>query len=334
VEQEQRALVTGADGLLGSYLVRELIDAGHDVRALVQPNSTARTLDGLCADRLERQVGDLTDDAALARAVEGCAFVLHCAAIADPFADPARLWRINVEATRQLLEHCVAHHVQRFVFVGSASSYAFGSKDRPGDEGGDFPDAYRGIAYMEYKHEATLLVREFVAHRGLDAVIVVPTFMLGYYDSRPSSGELVRQFIKRPLPFSSRGGRNFVHARDVARAMVAALDKGRRGEAYIVGGENLSYRDFFAKVAAVTHQRAPRVVLPHALVMATGAAGSLVGAVTGKRPALTYEVARLSGMSTFYRSDKARAELGIAPTPIDTAIADSVRGLRDHGHIQ
>ncbi len=326
-----QVLVTGADGLLGSYLVRELLEAGYGVRALIQAESPATTLDGLDIDR---HIGDLTSDRDLEKAVSGCRHVFHCAAIASIWADPGLLWRINVDCTRRLLDLCLAEKIGRLVFVGSASSFQFGPRQQPGDETGGFPEAHRGNAYMESKHEATRLVREYVEHRGLDAVIVVPTFMLGYFDSRPSSGELVRQFVNRPLPFTPGGGRNFVHARDVARAMVTALREGRCGETYIAAGENLSYKDFFSRVARLAGSRAPRFVLPEAVVLAGGAAGSLVGKLRRKPPALSLDVARLSCLDAYYSNRKAKRELGLESTPIDTAIADSIRGLRAYGHLQ
>lgn len=326
-----KALVTGADGLLGSHLVRRLLRQGLAVRAFVLPGDTAPVLDDL---PLERVAGDLLDAAAVRRAVEGCGLVFHCAAITDLWAAPATVRQVNVDGTKHVLDACVSAGVGRLIYVGTASSFQFGSREHPGDETGAFPREYRGVAYMASKYRAMVLVREYVAERGLDAVIVAPTFMLGAHDYRPSSGELLRQFISRGLRFVTPGGRNFACADDVAGALVAAAEKGRCGESYLAGGSNLSYREFFAKVAAIAGGvRPPRYVLPGPLVMAGGAAGSLYGRLTGKRATLNLTVARLARLGTYYSSAKAIRELGMRQTDIETGIEQCVRCLKQYGHL-
>jgi dihydroflavonol-4-reductase len=327
-----RVLVTGADGLLGSNLVRELLDLDHSVRVLIQPGSGSRTLEGLALDRAG---GDLLAvEENLDGAVSGCPFVLHCAGITDMWADPGLTWRVNLEGTRRVLDACLREGVVRLVFVGSASSFQFGPIDNPGDESGSFPAVYKGMAYMESKHRAMELVRDYVENRGLNAVIVNPTFMLGPYDARPSSGELIRQFVERGMKYVSKGGRNFVHARDVARAMVSSLENGTRGESYIVGGENLGYLDFFSIVAEEEGFEPPRRVLPNALVTAGGAAGSIVKKISGRDVALDLKMARIACLGTYYSSAKAERELGLEHTPVKVAVEESLRSLKEYGHIR
>ncbi|HPM77845.1 MAG TPA: NAD-dependent epimerase/dehydratase family protein [bacterium] len=326
-----RALVTGADGLLGSHLVRRLLAGGMDVRAFVLPGEDAPALAEL---PLERFPGNLLDAAAVARAVDGCALVFHCAAITDLWADENLVRQVNVAGTRHVLDACLQMNVRRLIFVGSASSFQYGTRERPGDESGAFPREYEGVAYMASKHRAMKLVREYVAERGLDAVIVAPTFMLGAHDFRPSSGELLRQFVRRGMPFVSKGGRNFACADDVAAALVAAAEKGVRGETYIAGGCNLSYREFFTEVAGiVAGTRPPRLALPGPMVVAAGAGGSLLGRLTGRRPALNLTVARLSTIGAYYSSAKAIRELDLPQTPVAAGIEQCVRCLYDFGHL-
>lgn len=280
--KDAKVLVIGADGLLGSHLVRRLIERDYTVRVFVQPQSKSPTLDGL---PLELIKGDLLDaDGKLEQAVDGCRYVFHCAAITDMWADRDITWKVNLDGTRRVLDACLEKEVQRLVFTGSASSFQFGTIENPGDESGSFPTAYRGIAYMESKHRAMQLVLEYVDRRGLDAVVVAPTFLLGALDWRPSSGELIRQFLKRKMRFTSPGGRSFVHASDVALAMAAAAaEKGTKGQCYIGAGHNLSYLDFFTRVANIAGGVSPpRFVLPKSAIMACGAAGSLYGKVFPK----------------------------------------------------
>jgi dihydroflavonol-4-reductase len=327
----KRALVTGGDGLLGSHLVRQLLNRSIAVRVLVQPGATSPTLEGL---DLEQVAGDLTDQAtSLVDAVHGCDYVFHCAAITALWESPDRIRQVNLEATRRLLDACLVEPVQRFVFVGSASSFAPGTLQSPGDEGGDFPKLHQSVPYMESKHEAMGLVQRYVAERGLDAVIVAPTFMLGDHDWRPSSGELVRQFVRWGLPMVPAGGRSFAYAPDVAAAMIAALDRGQKGEVYLLGGANLTYLDFFGKVARLAGITPPRGIVPAAALQGAGVVGSVVGRLTGNRKGFNRTLARLSVCDAYYSSAKAIDALGYAQTPVETGIRETLQGLMDHGHL-
>ncbi len=330
--KESIVLVTGADGLLGSHLVRRLIESGCTARVFVQPESRSPTLDGLPVQLIR---GDLLEnDGRLEEAAAGCRYVFHCAAVTDMWADPEITWKVNLDGTRRILDACCENGVRRLVFTGSASSFGFGTIENPGDESGSFPPAYRGVAYMESKHRAMRLVLDYVDRRGLDALVVAPTFLLGAHDWRPSSGELIRQFLKRKMRFTSPGGRNFVHASDVAMAMVAAAEKGRKGQCYIAGGHNVSYLDFFTRVAAIAGGvNPPRFVLPGSLITAFGAAGSAYGMLFSKKPPLNREMARLASCGTYYSAGKAARELGMPRTPIDDAIEESIISLRDYGYV-
>lgn len=326
------ALVTGSDGLLGSHLVRKLLDRKFSVRALIQPGSTSPTLDGLPVERVEADL--LENTPALSNAVRGCDFVFHCAAITAPRTDPDLTWRVNLEGTQKILDACVQGKVRRLIFTGSASTFRFGSLEDPGNEQNPFPEVYRGIAYMESKNQAMEQVKAHVNRGLLDAVIVAPTFLIGALDWRPSSGELMRQFICRGLRFTSPGGRNFAYAPDVAEALIAAAETGQSGECYIAGGQNLCYFDFFSKVAEIAGGvKPPRTVLPGTLIMVAGLAGSFYEKVTGKPALLDRTLARLSLYGTYYSSQKAISKLNMPQTPPETAIRESVLSLREYGHI-
>jgi dihydroflavonol-4-reductase len=186
---------------------------------------------------------------------------------------------------------------------------------------------------MESKRQAMDLVREYVSKKGLDAVIAVPTFMLGRYDYAPSSGELIRQFIVRKMSFASPGGRNFVYVGDVAKAMVSALERGKKGESYILGGENLSLWDFFTMTAKSAGVAPPKFHLPKPVVIMAGAAGSLLEKISGKPAQLNLRMARLACMGTYYSAGKAQRELGMPCTPVAKAIEESIQSLKEYGHI-
>ncbi len=326
-----RVLVTGADGLLGSNLVRRLLDHGYAVRVLVYPGSRSTSLDGLDIERAE---GDLLDGGdVLANAMRECEGVFHVAAITDLWAGPDLTRRVNLEGTRNVLEACLGAGVRRLLFVGSASSFKPGTLARPGDESGDFPGVYTGTAYMESKHQAAELVRTYVRDRGLDAVIVAPTFLLGPYDTRPSGGELVRRFCEKGMRVTSPGGRNFAYAPDVAEGVRLAFEKGRAGETYILGGENMTYKEFFGRVRRIAGREGPQRVMPPRVVLAAGSLASFIGKVTGRKPKFNKDIARFSLLNTYYTSAKAIAELGLPQTPIETAIRDSIHSLVEYGHL-
>jgi len=326
-----KVAVTGADGLLGSNLVRELLAKGYSVRCIVFPGSTSHTLEGL---ELEKVEGDLLDENfSLTDALSGCEGVFHCAAITDLWADEAVVWKVNLEGTRRILDACLDASVNRLVFVGSASCVEPGPPAAPGDETGGFPKVYQGVAYMESKHRAAELVREYVRNRNVDAVIVMPTFLLGPYDSRPSGGELVRQYIQRPLMFTAPGGRSFAYAPDVARAMITALEKGKTGETYLLGGENATYRDFFSQVAKIAGVSSPRYVLPERVLLFMGTLATHAGRLLKKKLKFNRDLARFSLVGAYYSSAKAVSELEMPQTPLETGIEESIRALQEYGHL-
>lgn len=325
-----KVLITGADGLLGSNLTRELLSRGHTVRVFVQPKSTSTTLAGLPLEVVE---GDVTDAEQVSLACEGIEAVFHCAAITDMRAPPELAWSVNYDGTRHVLDACVAREVRRLLFVGSASSFGFGPPDNPGTESTPFSDEYRGYAYMESKLAALELVREAVRRGRVDAVILAPTFMLGPHDSRPSSGELLQTFLTKGMRWVSPGGRNFAHVRDVAQAIATALEKGRTGESYILGGANLSYRDFFAKVADLAGAPAPKGALPAAVIRGVGILGSSYERFAGTRALINTDLARSACHVVSYNCEKAIAELDMPQTPVETAIEDSIACLRESGHL-
>ncbi len=327
-------LVTGADGLLGSHLVRELLARGSHVRAMVQAGSDSPTLDGL---DIERVTGDLLEGDSLRSCIDGARRVVHCAALTDMWA-PAQAHRsVNLEGTRNVAEACLEAGVERMLLVGSASAIEFGTIDEPGDEEGGFPPDYTGFAYMESKHAAMALVRDMVANRGLHAAIVAPTFLLGEHDWRPSSGELLLEYLRRGLPVVPPGGRNFAFAPDVAAAAINALERSPAGDCTILGGHNLTYEDFFTVVARCAGATPPRGAVPPWVMTALGRAGDGLGELyrrAGRSPSrVNSDLMSLSRLGTYYSNRKAREQLDMALTPIPTAVRASLRSLRHFGHL-
>ena len=327
----KKVLLTGPDGLLGSNLVRRLLDGGYGVRALVHPASRSTTLDGL---EIERIKGDILDPSPLKDAVKDCDAVFHVAASTAmwPPRDP-KITAVNVEGTRNVLDAARSCGVARLVHVGSASSFGYGTKAEPGTESS--PYLYRDfrLAYFESKLEAQEMVLRAAGEGSIDAVVVNPTFMIGPHDFGPSSGMLIVKFVKlRPVVFPP-GGRNFVDVRDVADAMIAALEKGRTGECYLLGHRNLEMRELFTLLARMTGGKPPKIPLSKSALLLAGRIGSIVAAITKRPPDLSYEIARNACTGAYYSADKAVRELGLRQRPIEETLEDAYRWFVDKGYI-
>lgn len=318
--------------MLGSHLIRKLLEKSFSVKAYIQNGSTSPTLKGLPVEVIE---GDLLDEGStLQNAIRGCDYVFHCAAITDRWAKADLIWRVNYDGTKKVLDACLKECVKRLIYVGTASCFGFGTLHKPGDEITPFSSSYSGQPYQESKKRAMNLVRKYVFEHNLDAVIIAPTFMVGPLDWLSGSGEMIRQYFKRKAIFFPSGCQNFVYPLDVVDAMIAAIEKGRKGESYIVGGHNLTYMDFFSMAARIVGKTPPRRTLPGVLFLVIGAVGSIFGKLTGKKIRFNYWTAKHSLYKKYYSSKKAIEELGLLQTDIETAIRESIRSQIAYGHIK
>jgi len=327
----ERVLVTGADGFLGSNLVRRLLELGYTVRAFLEPGRRAGTLEGLA---VERAPGDILRPDDLSRAAQDCRYLVHAAASTGVWPTRSALQdRLNIQGTANAIEAALQAGVRRFVHVGTANSFEPGSKDQPGVEGPPSGNARYGLGYIESKRQAHRLVLEAARSRALPAVIVAPCFMFGAYDAKPGPGQLILSMAARKLPGAPPGGRNYVHVRDVAAGIASALREGRVGESYIAGHRNLCYAELLAVIAEVLGVPAPRRRLPRALVLLAGLGGSAFGTLTGRAPALSYPMARISCDGHYYSPAKAVRELGLPQTPLHQAIEEALQWFRANGYL-
>jgi dihydroflavonol-4-reductase len=323
-----KVLVTGSDGLLGSHIVRELLSDGYTVRALVLPNSSSKTLDGLDVERIR---GNICNPDDIITAIRGCDMVIHAAASTKVW--PTRssdIWHTNLIGTQNVVEAALENNIQRLVYVSTASAFHSGSKENPGTENDPF-DGYRyRLDYIDSKYAAHEYVLQATRERGLPAILINPTFMFGEYDSLPSSGKMIVAVYRGGLPGYTNGGKNFVYAKDVARACVNALKMGRIGECYIAGNQNLSYREVFQIMAKVMGVKAPKLKLPQALIMAYGYLGTFFGKLLHLIPNISHATARVSCDGQYYSPKKAVEELKMPQTPLEKAILNAFNWLKKY----
>ncbi len=324
----KKILITGADGLLGSNLVRVLLDRGHEVRALVQAGRQTVTLDGLNIERFE---GDILNPSSLARAGDGREVIYHVAAHTGIW--PARqeiINKVNIEGTRNMLQLARDIGVEKMVYVGTANTFGFGTKENPGKEDTPYKGAKYGLDYMDSKYKAHQYVME-AFKAGLPVVVVNPTFMLGPYDTAPSSGAMVLAVFQEKVPGFAPGGRNYICVKDAAVGIANALEKGRLGESYIIGNRNMSYKEAFTLMAETLNVKAPKIGMPKFAVLTYGFVGDVFSKITGKKPTVSYPMAKISCDTHYFTAEKAVQELDLPQSPVEEGIMESLNWMKNNG---
>jgi dihydroflavonol-4-reductase len=311
-------LVTGASGFLGWHVARLLIERGYAVRALVRPGSHVREL------AVETVTGDLRDAQSLAAAVAGCGLVFHVAADYRLWAkDSSEIYRSNVGGTRNLLEAAERAGVRRVVYTSTVGTIGIPMCGL-GDE--QTPVWLNQMAgdYKRSKFQAEEAALDF-ARGGLDVVIVNPTAPIGDHDVKPTpTGRIVLDFLLGRMPAFIDTGLNVVDARDVAEGHLLALERGRSGERYILGSENLTLAQILERLAKITGRKPPRLRLPYAVAYCAGVCSTAWAEVTGVPPRVPMEGVRMARKRMWVSDGKARRELGWNPAPAETALERAV----------
>jgi dihydroflavonol-4-reductase len=327
-------LVTGATGFLGSHVARFLLERGDRVRVLSRASSSTRLLDALPPERLERVTGDLRDMASLDRAAAGVSCIYHVAADYRLWSRrPGEILESNVGGTKNLLEAARRAGVEKFVYTSTVATFAV---DRPSA----LPDENTATALAEmigeYKQSKWLAEREALsaAASGLPVVIVNPTTPVGPGDAKPTpTGQIIVDFLNGRMPAYVDTGLNFVPVEDAAAGHLLAAERGRIGERYILGAENLTLKSVLDMLSAISGRPAPRVRLPHAVAMAAGYADAAFSRVLGREPRIPLDGVRMAKHSMFVNSDKARRDLGFAPGPVTSALERAVRWYEANGYV-
>ncbi len=325
----ERVLLTGATGFLGSAIARALLAAGHGVRALVRPATPRDALAGLDVACLP---GDLTDPASIARAMEGCGAVIHCAADYRIWVpDPARMALVNVAGTEAVMRAALAAGCRRVVHVSSVATLRPRPDGSPADEAdAAAPDQAIG-PYKRSKTEAERLVERLVAEAGLPAVIVNPSTPIGPRDRRPTpTGRLILEAARGKMPAYVDTGLNLVHVDDVAAGCVAGLAHGVVGERHILGGQDVPLGALLGHIAAGLGRRAP-LRLPRAPLWPAAVAAEGWARITGREPMLTRDGLRMAGHHMYFSSAKAVRVLGHRARPWQQGVADAIAWFRAQG---
>lgn len=327
-----KVIVTGPDGVLGSNLVRELMARDHQVSVLLLKGTTSKTLDGLDINKF---YGNILDKDSLNAAFRGHDIVIHCAASTSMY--PARdsfINKVNIEGTENVIQAVKDNKIKRLVYVGTANSFGNGSSlDDLGDETNEYTAHKYGLDYMDSKKKAQDLLLDAVKNDGLPALIVNPTFMIGPYDSKPSSGTMVLAIYNGKVPGYTRGGKNYIAVKDAAVAIANGITMGRIGECYILGNENLSYRDAFEKIAQSIGGKAPKLGMANAVMRAYGSINSFLAKIFRYKPAVTKELAAISCDNFYYSADKARKELQLPSTPMEVAFKECLEWYKENGYL-
>jgi len=325
-------LVTGGTGFVGSAVARALLARGHDLRLLVRSASDRRNVADLPAELVE---GDLTDPSSLRRAVAGCRYVVHVAADYRLWVpDPETMLAANVAGTRALLLAAQAQGVERIVYCSSVAALGLTGDGTPADETTPvYANKIVGV-YKKSKYLAEQAVLELVREHGVPAVIVNPSTPVGPRDIKPTpTGRMVADAASGRMPAYVDTGLNIVHVDDVAEGHMLALERGRIGERYILGGEDYRLGELFTLIAGIADKPGPRISLPHRLLYPVALGYEAMARIGGIEPRVTRETLAMARKKMFFSSAKAQAELGYAPRPARAAIEDAITWFRAAGMV-
>jgi dihydroflavonol-4-reductase len=327
-----KALVTGATGFLGSHVARVLAEQGAKLRLLVRPTSNLKNLEGLSA---ETATGDLRDPVSLERAISSCDTVFHVAADYRLWVrNPAEMYRSNVEGTRAILEAARNNGVGRVLYTSSVATVGFTGNGHPADEDSPVSLAEMIGHYKRSKFMAEQLALE-AGRSGMWVVTVNPTTPVGEQDVKPTpTGRIVVDFLKKKFPAYVETGLNLVDVRECARGHLAALENGRSGERYILGGENLTLKQILDKLAAISGLPSPKVKLPYFVAYAAGAVDqTFSGVLLGREPRATIDTVRMGKKKMWASSGKAERELGWKIAPVEDALRRAVQWFKANGYV-
>ena len=326
-----KVLITGANGLLGSNLVRHLLLDGYDVRAMVRERSNLLSLKDIDVEFFK---GNILNSEDIKKALSGCQAVVHAAANTSQYPTSYKYYKsINIDATQLLLEESLKATVERFIYVSSANAFCSETKEQQNDETTPLITQYQS-GYIRSKFEAQKKVLDFHRKFNFPAIVVNPTFILGKYDAKPSSGQMLMMAYGRKLMLVPPGGKNFIHVDDVVTGIIGAIEKGVPGCCYLLGHENLSYSEFYQRMRNVSGFPKKILKLPKRIVLTGGQVGSLYEKLAGNPARLNFTNAQLLCADNYYSPVTAISEFQLPQTPIEDAISDALNWFRGNEYLR
>jgi dihydroflavonol-4-reductase len=325
-----KAFVTGGTGFIGASIVRELLRDGCEVRVLARPGSDRRNLDGL---EIEIWEGDLSDRGSLIRGLAGCQTLFHAAADYRLWTrNPASMYEVNVGGTRTVLAAALEAGVEKVVYTSSVGTLGNPGDGTPGTERTPVDFSQMVGDYKKSKFLAERAAEEFLT-KGLPLVIVNPSTPVGPRDIKPTpTGKIIVDFLNRKMPAYLDTGLNLLDVEACARGHILAAQKGRIGEKYILGNQNVTLAGIFATLSEITGLRAPRVKLPYRPILWAAYANQALSALTGKEPLIPLAGVQMAAKFMYFDSSKAVAELGLPQTPVRESLERAVAWFRSHDY--
>ncbi|KXX70630.1 NAD-dependent epimerase/dehydratase family protein [Flammeovirga sp. SJP92] len=321
--RKERVLVTGANGLLGANIVKHLLDSDnyHPV-AMIRSSCNRLSLEGLNCEIFE---GEITNNNDLEKVIKTCDYVIHSAALTKQnINDFSPYQKINIDVTVAIASLCLKHKIKRLVFVSTANCFTNGTLEKPGHENSPFMDWLKDVPYAYSKYLAQQEIINRVQNDNLDALIVAPTFMLGERDAGPSSGVLLLYGSKHKITFYPPGGKSFVAVKEVAKAIIQSLTKGKKGSCYLLSGENLTYRTFFEMVHQSTQKKGLLIPIPKLLFSLLGTLAFGIKKIFGIQVPFHSSNLRLLTLDNYFSNQKAIRELGMNQTDVGESIEEAL----------
>ncbi|MDA8428208.1 MAG: NAD-dependent epimerase/dehydratase family protein [Geobacteraceae bacterium] len=325
-----KVFVTGATGFIGASLVRELLKDGCAVKVLARPASDRRNLDGLDVEICE---GDLCDQQSLVKGLKGCDVLYHAAADYRLWTrNPSVMYDINVGGTRNILDAALKAGVSKAVYTSSVGTLGNPGNGDPGNEATPVTLADMVGHYKKSKFLAERAAESFIP-QGLPLVIVNPSTPVGKLDIKPTpTGKIIVDFLNRKMPAYLDTGLNIIDVEDCARGHILAAQRGRVGEKYILGNENLTLKRIFAMLEKIAGLPSPKVRLPYYPILLAAYVNEALAACTGKEPLIPLAGVQMARKFMFFNSSKAVRELGLPQRPVSESLTKAVEWFRSMGY--